>query len=130
IASTVSAREVTLRLKSVDVLRALAALTVLAYHTRAVFWVGVAEMYQKYGLQLNFNALLGYMTLPFKFGYLGVELFFVLSGYCIHRRGARLLANVEGAKLELRDYALRRLWRIYPTYLVAMIFSGLADLWI
>lgn len=41
--------------------------------------------------------------------------FIVLSGYCIHRNGFR------NEPIKLQDYALRRFFRIYPVYLIALI---------
>src|SRR4029079_2794026 len=41
------------------------------------------------------------------------------SGFCIHLRAAR-----QRAPLELRSYALRRFWRIYPPYWIALALFG------
>lgn len=50
----------------------------------------------------------------------GVELFFVLSGFLIYGPFAR--AHVTGSAVPAaRDYARRRIMRIYPAYLVAFI---------
>ncbi len=58
------------------------------------------------------------------FGFSGVHLFFVLSGYLISKPYlARLLA---GQPLpSWRRYALRRITRIYPTFIVALAFYSL-----
>ena len=42
--------------------------------------------------------------------------FIVLSGYCIHRNGARRDNNFA-----IRGYALRRIFRIWPVYVLAVI---------
>lgn len=118
------------RIATIDVLRGLAALAVLIYHARSMFWVGNSEIYHKYGLHFNFNAWLGYATTPFSLGNLGVVLFFVLSGYCIHRRGAKALAVDPAAKIQYRGFFVRRFWRIYPTYLAAMLLTAGVDWWI
>lgn len=81
------------RLYAIDGLRGLAALALLVYHSRSSFWVGINATYREHGLAPNLNAWIGYLTAPFSFGGLGVTLFFVLSGFCIHRRGARNLAS-------------------------------------
>jgi len=78
------------RISSLDALRGLAALMVLVYHARGMFWVGFTQIYREHGLRPGFNAYLDYLFMPFSYGSLGVTLFFVLSGYCIHRRGARM----------------------------------------
>jgi peptidoglycan/LPS O-acetylase OafA/YrhL len=51
------------------------------------------------------------------FGWFGVHLFFVISGYCIAANVYRLSQNGEGAWAFLRD----RLLRIYPLYWVVCI---------
>ena len=43
-------------------------------------------------------------------GYLGVSLFFVISGYCLAAAAARARARKESAA----SFLARRLWRIYP----------------
>ena len=50
---------------------------------------------------------------------LGVEIFFVLSGFLIYRPYAASHLGDKRAP-ELRDYARRRLLRIFPAYLVAL----------
>ncbi|WP_334737724.1 acyltransferase family protein [Nostoc sp.] len=102
------------RLNSIDALRGLAALTVVFYHARPMFWVGLGEIWKQYGLSIDINSWLGYATAPLYFGGLAVNLFFIISGYCIHRRGAQQLISDSKASLNLKQYAIRRIWRIYP----------------
>jgi len=118
------------RLNAIDGLRGLAALAVLVYHARSSFWVGIGATYREHGLTPNLNAWIGYLTAPFNFGGLGVTLFFVLSGYCIHRRGARNLATKEPRDFDLATFASRRFWRIFPTYVCALLFTALIDYWL
>ena len=118
------------RISAIDALRGLAALSVLVYHARGMLWVGATQTYHHYGLSLNFNAWLGYKTVPFSLGSLGVTLFFVLSEYCIHRRGAQMLANDSCATIDYKAFVIRRFWRIYPTYVVALLLTALVDWWI
>jgi peptidoglycan/LPS O-acetylase OafA/YrhL len=57
-------------------------------------------------------------TAPLHYGYLGVHLFLVLSGFCLTYPMAR-----EGAgkmRLELRRFFRRRAWRILPPYYAAL----------
>lgn len=83
--------------------------------------------YAHYGLTLNPGAWLGYLSAPLSLGSLGVTLFFVLSGYCIHRAGAKRLAKEPNGTLALKSYFLRRLWRIYPVYVAALLVTGIVD---
>jgi peptidoglycan/LPS O-acetylase OafA/YrhL len=118
------------RVESIDALRGLAAMMVLFYHGRKLFWVGISATYLHFGLRPDFNALLGYLSLPLSYGSLGVTLFFVLSGFCIHRRGATQLAKNPNATLDIGAFAIRRFWRIYPTYFAALVLTALIDWWI
>jgi len=51
--------------------------------------------------------------------------FIVLSGYCIHRNGLRTSvrsgAGKEGG--EIRAFAIRRFFRIYPVFILALMFG-------
>ncbi len=99
-------------------LRAVAILSVFLLH-----WFG-----QAYGTDhLNWNGLLRdpasapstsfIAFFPLSFGWMGVPLFFVISGFCIH---ASALKNNE---LRVGRFFWRRFWRIYPPYLAALIFA-------
>ena len=84
---------------------ALPRVAVLMYHARDTLWCGTSYLFSHVGFRASFNALLGYVLSIFSFGWLGVPLFFVLSGYCIHRSYARCLAADAAAPICLKDYA-------------------------
>jgi peptidoglycan/LPS O-acetylase OafA/YrhL len=115
------------RLNSIDSLRGLAAIVIVIYHARGMLWIGMGETWRQYGLNPDFNSWLGYATAPFVFGGLAVVLFFVLSGYCIHRKGALALSRNCNAKLDLKNFIARRLWRIYPVYFFSLCITALID---
>jgi len=118
------------RIESVDALRGLAALLVVCNHVRSTYWIGITATYHRYGMRPDFSALIGYLSAPLGYGSLGVTLFFVLSGYCIHRRGAQRLAKDSRVAFDYKAFAIRRFWRIYPTYVAALLFTALVDWWI
>ena len=83
---------VTTRLRSIDALRGIAALGVVFYHAI------------EHGNHTLPNNLLDYPVrlLQFisSFGYIGVFLFFVISGFCIHLQWAK--AKATGIEPDVR----------------------------
>ncbi len=88
-------------LPGLDLLRSIAILWVMLFHS---FVVG--------GLGPDWAWLSRY-------GWMGVDLFFVLSGFLI---GSQVLTPLaEGMPLSLRDFYLRRALRILPAYWVVLL---------
>jgi peptidoglycan/LPS O-acetylase OafA/YrhL len=84
------------KLDSIQGLRALAVLLVIAYH---------------YGL-------------PVKNGFIGVDVFFVISGFVITQS---LLRNNTGSKLQdLGNFYIKRIARLFPAFFVVFLFTMLA----
>jgi peptidoglycan/LPS O-acetylase OafA/YrhL len=52
-----------------------------------------------------------------------VPLFFVISGFCIHLRWARDAAAGRPVRVGFLGFWKRRLWRLYPAYLGALIVA-------
>lgn len=116
------------RSHAIDVLRALAALAVVLYHARKEFWVGLRETYSAYGVHtLRPDIWLSYGSGIFSFGWMGVPIFFVLSGYCIHLGFAMKLSTSPGTRLDLGNFYKRRFMRIYPVYVAAMLLTAAID---
>jgi len=84
------------KLDSIQGLRALAVLLVIAYH---------------YGF-------------PVKNGFIGVDVFFVISGFVITQS---LLRNNTGSKLQdLGNFYIKRIARLFPAFFVVFLFTMLA----
>jgi peptidoglycan/LPS O-acetylase OafA/YrhL len=102
------------RLRGIDALRGAAALGVVLYHA------------VEQGSKVLPNSLLQYPIRVVQFGsslgYIGVFLFFVISGFCIHLQWAK--AKAAGVEPEIRFGAFwkRRIRRLYPPYLIALLF--------
>ena len=55
------------------------------------------------------------------FGYIGVFLFFVISGFCIHLQWAKAKAAGIDPDIRFGPFWKRRLRRLYPPYLIAIL---------
>jgi len=95
------------RLPGLDSLRALAIAVVMAFHL---------------------GGLLPDIFGPIeRFGWMGVDLFFVLSGYLI---GSQLLKPMrDGRAISLLDFYRKRAYRILPVYLVVLALYVFWPLW-
>jgi len=114
---TVAARG---RWKRVDQLRGLAALAVVVCH------LAVSAYREAPNLA---GGPWPWLALILGFGYLGVPLFFVISGFCIHLPQARALARATPTAPDWRRFFARRFWRLYPPYLAALVVA-LALWWV
>ena len=111
------------RVSSIDTLRGAAAVAVLLLHAREVVWMGASAWRAAGRLDpTDPDVLLGLASLPFRWGGLGVSLFFVVSGYCIHRPQA-----LSRRPLALGRYAVRRVRRLYPVLVAALALTAGLD---
>ena len=70
----------------------------------------------------DFNAPASFLLLlPLSLGWAGVSIFFVVSGFCIHLSFAR--------NPNWRSFGIRRFFRIYPPYLLAVLLFALLIPW-
>ena len=106
-------------IKKVDMLRAVAIIAVFLFHSINCLFPNYSATTYTEGhtlaiegtknIFLNFN--------PFAFGWSGVHLFLLISGFLIH---LSYLSNKE--TMNIRTFYSKRFWRIYPPYLVVLIF--------
>ncbi|SEN39120.1 Peptidoglycan/LPS O-acetylase OafA/YrhL, contains acyltransferase and SGNH-hydrolase domains [Mucilaginibacter gossypiicola] len=99
-------------------LRGLAAFGVVLYHVREDLWVGWNAL-RGLSSASSFDKAVAWLSIPTPFLGSGVILFFLLSGFCI---SLPYVGN-NARKLNLEEYAIRRFLRIYPPYLIAIIFT-------
>lgn len=85
---------------NIDLLRACAVLAVVFFH---------------------FNVILPY-------GYLGVDLFFVISGYLVG--GVLMRDHLSGEKLRFGAFVLKRAFKIWPSYYVFLLLGFLLSNWL
>lgn len=111
----------------IDAMRGVAALLVAYFHCRQVAWVGVHRFHEVAGFSFEPGALLAYLTLPIAWGSAGVSIFFVISGYCIHRNQASRLVADPSYRLDTRIFWARRFARIYPVLFAALLLTLALD---
>jgi peptidoglycan/LPS O-acetylase OafA/YrhL len=109
-------KESTRHLVFIDYLRGIAILCVFLYHCLIAAY-SVPSLPWNW-LTRDFQAPWSFLALlPVHFGYIGVPIFFVVSGFCIH-------LSFEQQGRDWKYFFIRRFFRIYPAYLAAMlIFS-------
>ncbi len=103
------------RLRSIDFLRGLAALAVVASHAITYGPLASASSPSSVWFRVLFAVT--------SRGYLGVPLFFVISGFCIHAPWAKRLSENGDTSIRFGQFWKRRIHRLYPPYFVALVAS-------
>ncbi len=103
------------RIDELTGLRGAASLAVVLVHARLHYDIaGAHRSIRTPGLENE------WLRLPLVWSWLGVDVFFVLSGFLL---GGPLVAAGRRTSGFLRDYATRRMLRIWPPYLVALALT-------
>ncbi len=110
-----------MRFKSIDSLRGIAAIAVVFFHVWGRFYPDGSTQKPPWVVPHG----LGPHTAFFGFGYLGVNLFFVLSGLCIHLPQAIKFHATGSDQLRLKSFAKRRFFRLYPAYFASLAWTSL-----
>lgn len=99
--------------QSLDVWRGIACLAIVVYHSSASYrrWGSAEESAGAQAVHAILDAL-----------WLGVPMFFVISGYCI----AATIDATRRRPFYLRNYLRRRCRRIYPPYWVSLVLLSAA----
>jgi peptidoglycan/LPS O-acetylase OafA/YrhL len=106
-------------LPAIDGLRGLAAMMVVFFHAWGMNGFLLFPQFSLFGVAIPVYKL-------FTPGYSGVYLFFVLSGFCL---SYPFLAN-PGRKDDWPGYALNRVRRILPPYLISFVILFLIGQWL
>ena len=106
----------------IDVLRAYAILMVFGVHFAVISfgllkWNGLIRDYIQAGPYANNLGLV-----PLTYGWVGVTLFFVISGFCIHYA---FLA--QESSWRAGTFFWKRFVRLYPAYLASLVFFIIFD---
>jgi len=105
-----SRSRVTARFEQVDSLRAVACTLVILDHSSGYFL-----QFASSGL------LLAKLARIFNIGWMGVLIFFSISGFVVPR--SLQSPDLKGAK----DFIIRRFWRLYPAYWTALVAISLIN---
>lgn len=110
-------------LSVLDKLRGIAILLVFAHHCH--WWYYPGQVFPRRGhfgdFPHNFDKLI---YAPLSAGWVGVALFFVISGFCIHLSHLRDANRCSG----FRTFFVKRFWRIYPPYACAVLLFLAGDI--
>jgi peptidoglycan/LPS O-acetylase OafA/YrhL len=98
--------------EAVDGLRGIAILLVVFYHTWLFSWFTPALRTFGYDVPVD--------VVP-RNGYLGVDLFFAISGFVLYLPYARRALAGDGRAPSLGDYAFRRFIKIVPSYAIVLV---------
>lgn len=107
-----------------DFLRGVAIIAVLLFHVLGMAYAGRDQLpwvQQGFGSGWlrSLDVTPGFLALvPLTFGWAGVAVFFVVSGFCIH------LSHARSSQPGWQVFAVRRFFRIYPPYLFALAFCA------
>jgi len=102
-----------------DTLRGVAILMVFLFH----YWLAIQQRDTALASEAKLDGAWNWLLIMHHLGFLGVQLFFVISGFCIHYSylsWKRKSAGEPDRQFFPRFYS-RRFWRIVPPYLVALL---------
>lgn len=112
----------------IDQLRGVAILLVFLCHCTSSFTLAfsldlndpLGFVAQVFSGKINVSQVIDFLCFyPCRMGWSGVAIFFVVSGFCIH------LSYSQSGKPDLTAFYIRRFFRIYPPYLLAVLVFGL-----
>lgn len=102
------------RIPILDLMRGVAVVFVFLFHVYGATFTQDALAWN--GWVRDFAGPLPFLLLlPLGFGWTGVPVFFVVSGFCIH------LTRIKQSGGGWRTFFGRRFFRIYPTYLIVLL---------
>ena len=107
------------RIQIIDFLRGLSCLGILLFHVRIDLWIGWIRITSYPDEYSAFDHLIKWLSVPAPFLGYSILLFFIISGFCIHFPNQGIISNPNW-----KSYFLRRFFRIYPPYIIAIIFSA------
>lgn len=102
---------------TLDGLRAISVLWVIGFH--CIFFISTSNL--GLAVALRNAPLLAWL----KYGFRGVDIFFVISGFIISH--VLMKEHSAAGRIGLKDFYLRRAIRLLPAYYVSLVLYGLID---
>jgi peptidoglycan/LPS O-acetylase OafA/YrhL len=106
------------RLFVLDVLRGMAAIAVVFWHWQHFFFIGGQPSSRVGTEQMPFH---GIAWVLYRYGDLGVDFFFALSGFIFFWLFAE---NIASGRIRLASFAMDRFSRLYPLHIVTFALVG------
>lgn len=109
---------VKVHLDKLDFLRGIAILLVFSFHAYLGIFPGIGNIpYNGFFIDYSNNQTrILYNAMPFLYGWSGVELFLMISGFLIHYG---YLTNEQSFRWSV--FFNKRFWRVYPPYIIVLI---------
>ena len=112
-----------------DALRGIAAFIVLVGHARWLLWEGFSTGYLLHESSYTFFEKVSvYFLSLFKFGHQAVMFFFLLSGFVIHLKYSKNIAERLNSTFSFFPYIRNRFKRIYPPLVFAILLTFILDI--
>jgi len=106
------------RMAQLDGLRAVAILLVVIFHT----WFFLQDILQQHAVFRDISENLPWILAFIRRGDLGVDIFFVLSGFLLSWQ--LFNERLKTGRLRVRRFYLTRIFRIYPLYILALLIAA------
>ena len=132
--SSNQAKSKNLHVNFLDSMRGAAVIIVFLFHALGTVFPYSELPWGQWFREFNRDG--AFLTLlPISFGWTGVAIFFVISGFCIHLSFVKTIAKLPPSlpkiiqrsliNRAIQDFYWRRFWRIYPPYIVALLLFAL-----
>ncbi|WP_432800367.1 acyltransferase family protein [Poriferisphaera sp. WC338] len=112
-----------MRLYCIDIIRGISSLAIVLLHSSITFWLAVFPDILYQPIESVSQFLIYITTLTCNYGWIGVRILIVLSGFCVYLG----IAARKPERIPIFPFMKKRILRLYPTYfcvlLCAMLFT-------
>jgi len=106
---------------ALDGLRALSLILIYVFHSWQQSWIS-------FYIKLPNGTILNFLNQLQRYGYIAIDAFFVISGFCLFYPIARSMFG-EGKEINWKEFYIKRAKRILPSYILLLVLMWfVADL--